>query len=411
MLLRPADAAELEKGWMRVDVEFGEEVDLQSYGGPNKSLIIQSREASSINLSITDRARTVPRTVTNFNGTQTTTYVNPVIPVKVNKENGVKVDNRLSEAYLIYEDRASGLKVYYYDTISGQNEHSLLIVPGRSLQAERSEPANFVQIVADLTDPAKLASLKVETRAIFSRYNKLIYWLKQAEVNGERPQLVLHDAFAFNGTDPALADLRSEMVLQSLKRASERGWLSAESLERLKSGQSAIASIRGQDQEVQVDYIVPIDAYPRYGNEIANLHLVLPSEERKPGAALSDTESWHLRRLEKLWNGAPLSREQGTASNATASATAVVKPGWSIIGGSLLYQGREITTDVDRDAARWGLNRELFIQERVWAEKERLFGAEQGDEYARLQSERLKSKSDRERANAARLREAILRSR
>jgi hypothetical protein len=227
--------------WIRRELPFGRGVNLQEFGGPNKTVIVRRREMSTIQATVIDYTRTIPKSFINVNGYAETVFVNPKEYLNVPKENGVRVDNRVSEAYLVFQDEESGVRVYFHDSVGAQNKYTLLI------------------------EPASVPS----------------------------------------------------------------------------SGPRVTRSVRTQST------------------------LPEPAGDESPNPQPID---------------APATR-----------------PGWSIIGGTLLYQGKEISKNVDAEAAKWKLSRDRFIEERVWIEKERVFGSNQRDEYARLRDQRLTRVSEQER--------------
>jgi hypothetical protein len=176
----------------------------------------------------------------------------------------------------------------------------------------------------------------------------------------------------------------------------------AETAASSEASDYAISLIRKGDE---VDHIVPIALHPEFGNEIGNLQLLPESENASKGASMDAAGIEHLRRLQQLPIVAgsklappkaevPLPESSGAQSAISDPATS---PGWSLFGGTLLYQGKEVSANVDWDAARWKLSRERFIEERVWIEKERVFGTARRDEYARLREHRLTRATEQER--------------
>jgi len=60
-------------------------------------------------------------------------------------------------------------------------------------------PSTAAVAIAAQTDPAKLATLKGE-RAANPRLQKCVYWLANAEEQGEKPEVVLDESAKLNKT-------------------------------------------------------------------------------------------------------------------------------------------------------------------------------------------------------------------
>lgn len=97
---------------------------------------------------------------------------------------------------------------------------------------------------------------------------------------------------------------------------------------------------------------------------------------------------------------APMSKADPAAAGSA--------PTWSMIGGTLLYGGKELTRNIDAEAARWNLPREVFVEERAWIAKQLRYGAGQEADYEAQLSQRQERRPPGTRAAVARLREAHL---
>src|SRR5690606_21963746 len=97
--LAPSHAA--ERNWIRQDISADDGLHLKAFGGSDITLTITSREVSSIYIRWTDNAVKIPKLVTNVYGQVTTILVSPTYNREIKKENGIPVDGRISEAYLI----------------------------------------------------------------------------------------------------------------------------------------------------------------------------------------------------------------------------------------------------------------------------------------------------------------------
>jgi len=88
--------------------------------------------------------------------------------------------------------------------------------------------------------------------------------------------------------------------------------------------------------------------------------------------------------------------------------TPATPPHFSLLGETLLYHGAPLSDHVGQDAVRAGLDRDLFVQERVWAEKERDSGRASGAEFERLKDRRMERLPAETKAAVDRLRAALL---
>jgi hypothetical protein len=102
---------------------------------------------------------------------------------------------------------------------------------------------------------------------------------------------------------------------------------------------------------------------------------------------------------------APTERPAPPAPSIETTSSA---PHYSLLGETLLYHGSTITERVGQDAARAGLNRDLYVQERVWAEKERNIAGADHAEFERLKSRRLERETAETKAAVDRMRAALL---
>jgi len=104
------------------------------------------------------------------------------------------------------------------------------------LQAKDTTPA---LAIANLTDPAKLATLKGE-RAANPRLQKCVYWLAYAEEQGSKPEAVLDEAAKLNKTEGTpYAGFVRWGLLNNLKTAKELGLLTPEGMAEMRRGKSA----------------------------------------------------------------------------------------------------------------------------------------------------------------------------
>jgi len=135
--------------------------------------------------------------------------------------------------------------------------------------------------IANLTDPAKIASLKGE-RAANPRLQKCVYWLAYAEGQGEQPEAVLDESAKLNKTDGTpYAGFVRWGLLENLKIAKDLGLLTPEGMAELRRGKSATIT-KGEyvGQEAEADHVIPRAACPELQNQVMNLELLPASLNR-----------------------------------------------------------------------------------------------------------------------------------
>lgn len=415
------------RSWFRQDIPAGSVLHLQDFGGSDIDLTVKGREMSAIYIQWSDNTKKVRKFVTDINGVTSPVFVSPTYGRTIKKEKGIPVDGRISEAYLIYTDVPSGLKVYFYDAITSENQYALLIEPAPTTSPTAAPPvpavldeASIGHLIESLTDPTKVVALDVGTREISGHYQKLIYWLAVATSSGFDAEQILRTALQHNGTDPARAALAVEMVLECFDHSLKEQWLSSENLDRMRSGQPGLVFKSGRGEEpVVVDHIIPVAVRPEFANELANLRLRLASASAAKGTRLDADSTNLLTRLESLPAvpqlppiGEQLIEPRGVrppvAMPAPAFSDPASPPTWSLIGDTLFYRGNAVTEQVSADAAKLGLSTEVFVEERIWIEKQRLYGARQGAEYDAITEERMSGRSPAEQSAIERLRATLL---
>lgn len=154
------------------------------------------------------------------------------------------------------------------------------------LLAKDTNPADAV---ANLTDPAKLATLKGE-RAANPRLQKCVYWLAYAEERGEKPQAVLNESAKLNKTaGTSYAGFLSWGLLENLKIAKDLGLLNPEGMSELRRGKSATIT-KGQyaGQEAESDNVIPRAVCPELQNQVMNLELLPASLNRAKSDKVTD---------------------------------------------------------------------------------------------------------------------------
>jgi len=173
---------------------------------------------------------------------------------------------------------------------------------------ESANQTTCTAAIASLTDPAKLATLKGE-RAANPRLQKCVYWLANAEEQGEKPETVLDESAKLNKTEgtPYAGFLRWGL-LENLKIAKELGLLTLEGMAELRRGKSATIT-KGQyaGQEAEADHVIPRAVCPELQNQVMNLELLPASLNR----AKSDKVTDRAKVFAKELYDAKLLSEQG----------------------------------------------------------------------------------------------------
>jgi hypothetical protein len=160
-------------------------------------------------------------------------------------------------------------------------------------------PLQAVVALANLTDPAKLATLG--ERGANARLNKIVFWLDVARLRGMSAETAVGWAQTFNGTKEPRAALVNNQLVRNLKIADELGLLTADNRERLKHGNAAIIT-RGPytGETVEIDHIVPFSLAPEVGNELANLEMLPKTLNRKNPTVLASDNSRRPRSFLRL---------------------------------------------------------------------------------------------------------------
>ena len=161
--------------------------------------------------------------------------------------------------------------------------------------AKDTSPAHSI---ANLTDPAKLATLKGE-RAANPRLQKCVFWLAYAEEQGSKPEAVLDEAAELNKTKGTpYAGFVRWGLLNNLKIAKELGLLTPEGMAELRRGKSATIT-KGEyaGQEAEADHTIPRAVCPELQNQVMNLELLPASLNRSKSDKITDRASVFAREL------------------------------------------------------------------------------------------------------------------
>ena len=165
---------------------------------------------------------------------------------------------------------------------------SLLCLSLLALSASAGETTPALAI-ANLTDPAKLATLKGE-RAANPRLQKCVYWLAYAEEQGSKPEAVLDEAAKLNKTEGTpYAGFVRWGLLNNLKIAKDLGLLTPQGMAELRRGRSATIT-KGQyaGQEAEADHTIPRAVCTELQNQVMNLELLPASLNRAKSDKITD---------------------------------------------------------------------------------------------------------------------------
>jgi hypothetical protein len=159
-------------------------------------------------------------------------------------------------------------------------------------------PAQAVFAIANLSDPAKLATLG--ERGANPRLNKIVFWMHKAFDRGGSPEGAVEWAQRLNGEDGPRALLVHEALMRNWKIARQLGLLTPENLEKLKRGNAAEVTYGPYiGESVEIDHIVPFSIAPEVGNELANLEMLPRSVNRKKSDKVTDRQLDHAEKLQE----------------------------------------------------------------------------------------------------------------
>jgi len=134
----------------------------------------------------------------------------------------------------------------------------------------RTEPNDYVRLVANQIDPAKLRTLS--TSEVSPRAQKAVALLEQARLSGiSVPEVVSNAVVAAGYANAKLATMTREVLVHNFELAVGYGVFTEEGLRQMQRGlspQIQVGSFRGD--AMTVDAIVPTAAAPELGNLLAN---------------------------------------------------------------------------------------------------------------------------------------------
>ncbi len=156
---------------------------------------------------------------------------------------------------------------------------------------------NTTAAVANLTDPAKLATLSGD-RAANDRMLKCVAWLSEARASGKEPQQIIVEAQKFNGETGRHAEMVRDALLRNLDIAEKLGCLTPENVALMKRGRSPQITRGPYAGEIaEIDHVVPIAVVPELGKEMANLELMPRTLNRRKGAKMGQRQWDYTRRF------------------------------------------------------------------------------------------------------------------
>jgi hypothetical protein len=162
----------------------------------------------------------------------------------------------------------------------------------------------IVSILASLTDPVKLDSLKGE-RAGNPRLRKICYWLHEAADPAEaikRAQMLNGSYGSPRGQETATAMLRNVDILERL------GCFTEEGLAKLRRG-NAPTIMKGPyaGELAEVDHIIPRSVCPELDNKLFNLEFMPETLNRRKSDKVGDRQ----RQLARKWHRLGLLSDDG----------------------------------------------------------------------------------------------------
>jgi len=164
--------------------------------------------------------------------------------------------------------------------------------------AAAASVAEYSQKVANLIDPAKLATLR--ERGANPRVEKYVALLAEAKAAGVSPKKVARAAVAQIGFRSDAARLTVEAMTRNLTIAERLGCLDVAGLIEMRRGQAPTVR-RGPyvGDQLSVDHIIPRTVAPELDNVIANLELLPLRVNEAKNAAIGDRQRSLAKRLHR----------------------------------------------------------------------------------------------------------------
>jgi len=249
-----------------------------------------------------------------------------------------------------------------------------------------AEGSNPIRNLAELTEPAKLRTLK--DRAICSRFQKMLYWIVMAVRAGHSPESAIEQALAANGTPEPNAIVAKAALLQGGIALVNFGVLeSDENLERMRHGRSPFV-MRGpyRGETLHVDHVAPISRYPQLENEIGNLQLLPASSNLAKGNQVTPETAQFAQLLMEAVGAAAISAPMTSKRMEDALAQIRSKkleslcysfhprfpPAYTRIGNELYIAGNLTVPNIANAAVARGITADQLVQAEAAEAKRRI---------------------------------------
>lgn len=158
-------------------------------------------------------------------------------------------------------------------------------------EAKPSSGSATAEILASLTDPAKLDTLKGK-RAATPRLRKSCYWVEAARREGQDPVKLIESAQRINGS---YGTKRAKMLVESLARnrtiLERLGCLDEAGMIKLRKGNAPTITKGPYASELATgDHIIPRSVCPVLDNVIVNLEFLPATLNQSKGAKVGDRQ-------------------------------------------------------------------------------------------------------------------------
>ena len=158
-------------------------------------------------------------------------------------------------------------------------------------EAKSSPGSATAEILASLTDPAKLDALKGK-RAATPRLRKSCYWIEAARREGQDPVKLIESAQRVNGS---YGTERAKMLMESLTRnrtiLERLGCLDEAGMGKLRKGNAPTITKGPYAGELATgDHIIPRSVCPALDNVIVNLEFLPATLNQRKGAKVGERQ-------------------------------------------------------------------------------------------------------------------------
>lgn len=372
-------AAELDDA-ERVELKLNEPLRLERFGGAvnvalsltqndreSFTIVEDSSDGSGSAMTPSRKGRLVPQAMA-----RTVTH---------RKQNGIDL-GRFAKAYLAYED-ADRLKIYFCDgAVAGPDRFLFLIKRLPRAVAQPAAPAPAPLLPDDLATARRVEVKRGEPLdfRLYGGGNTAIF----VQSNDRDSFTVVIDSESMRAKRPA----RWEPAPTGMQSTYPKRF-------GFPAGRSATAYVVYTDETgLRAYFCDTLDVSLNHDLFLlvsSSAKTALPAANATPTSVDTATPQ-----------AAPPSVAKG---DPAAPATA---PAWSMIGATLLYGARELSRNIDADAARVGLPREIFVEERVWIAKQAQYGGGRAGEYEQQFAQRQERRPVALRAAVEQMRRAYL---